>query len=90
MAGAGTSRTDIDRDGRMLQNVRQSNRTVEEMLDQAAGVLAGMGATRETLKVQAPAAPPEHECRSTATTRQMCCRLLFDWQLHSLRCGSIS
>ena len=35
----------------MLSHVRQGRRGVEEMLDQAANVLAGMGATRETLKV---------------------------------------
>ena len=36
----------------MLSHVRQGRRGVEEMLDQAANVLAGMGATRETLKVR--------------------------------------
>lgn len=53
LAGASTSRENVDRSAAALSHVRQGRRGVEEMLDQATHVLAGIGATRETLKARA-------------------------------------
>lgn len=53
LTGASTSREDVDRSAAALSHVRQGRRGVEEMLDQATHVLAGIGATRETLKARA-------------------------------------
>ena len=55
LAGAASTsgRSSDERDAATLGRVRQGRRGVEEMLDQAGAVLAGMGATRETLKVRA-------------------------------------
>jgi hypothetical protein len=54
LAGATSisGRSDVDRDAAMLRRVRQGRTGVEEMLEQAGAVLAGMGATRETLKAR--------------------------------------
>ena len=63
LAGASTSREDVDRSAVALSHVRQGRRGVEEMLDQATHVLAGIGATRETLKACA-----RHECSVSAAS----------------------
>lgn len=44
-------RNTLDSDAHSLGMAKQARRGVETMLDQAAGVLEGMGATRDTLKV---------------------------------------
>jgi hypothetical protein len=94
LAGAtGGSHSDMDRDANMLHNVRQGRRGVEEMLDQAAHVLAGMGATREVLKVRFPGSiaffqPPicGHSCM---TRRFVAVLLALGMQGTSkFRCGS--
>lgn len=45
-------RNTLDSDANSLGMAKQARRGVETMLDQAAGVLEGMGATRDTLKVR--------------------------------------
>ena len=44
-------RNTLDSDAHSLGMAKQARRGVETMLEQAAGVLEGMGATRDTLKV---------------------------------------
>ena len=87
----------------MLSHVRQGRRGVEEMLDQAASVLAGMGATRETLKVRTACvdvkamvgmvvglscALPKLECCSRSCGVFNPCWLVSAWQMR--RCRTVS
>ena len=67
--GSTQQRNTLDSDAHSLGMAKQARRGVETMLDQAAGVLEGMGATRDTLKVRPyiVSEAPRHQPTSSLT-----------------------